>query len=784
MTSPLIWGSPEWMFAAFGLLAVIVAALLWSYARSSVSPAIRASCAFLKGLGLTALVLSLIEPLLTGTRPRRGANAFAIVADNSQSLLIRDEGEDRTRGERLRTLLDPESPWQIRLGQDFDVRRYLFDTHLRAVEHFDDLRFDGTGSALTTSLGALARRFHGLPLAGVLLLTDGNRTDFGEIDVESLPPIYPVVPFSGGVVRDVSVGNVTVSQTNFEAAPVVVRADVTAIGFKNEPIVAALIDEQGQEIERQQATATDDGQPLYFRFQFRPVRSGITFYTIRAFAASDEAASGLNGDAAQSVEQTLANNERLLVVDQGGGPYRVLYVGGRPNWDFKFLRRAIDEDDQLRLIGLLRIARKQPKFDFQSKYSRSTSPLYQGFDLSDPETAESADEPVLIRLGTEDEAELRDGFPKTADDLYRYHAIILDDVEATFFTPDQLALLRNFVSVRGGGLLMMGGPDSLADGKYDRTPVAELLPIYLNRTGPVANGEEYRLVLTREGWLQPWIRTRKTEDDERRRLAAMPTFQSLSREGSVKPGAAVLAEVRDRLGETAPALVAQRFGKGQSAALMIGDWWRWQMRRRDPAEDDFDRAWRQTVRWLVADVPRRVEIDLRLDDGATAPALRLTVRVRDPEYRPLDNANVVIKVTVPGGDELTLDAEPAGREPGAYAATYVTRDPGAYRFTATATAADGSSVGRAEAGWAAQPAADEFARLEPDREYLASLAAATGGEVIAPHRLEAFVASLESRDAPITEPWTSPLWHHPLYFLLAIVCLTAEWGLRRLNGLP
>ena len=37
--------------------------------------------------------------------------------------------------------------------------------------------------------------------------------------------------------------------------------------------------------------------------------------------------------------------------------------------------------------------------------------------------------------------------------------------------------------------------------------------------------------------------------------------------------------------------------------------------------------------------------------------------------------------------------------------------------------------------------------------------------------------------ALITEPWTSPLWHRPLFFLFAIACLTAEWGLRRVNGL-
>ena len=122
--------------------------------------------------------------------------------------------------------------------------------------------------------------------------------------------------------------------------------------------------------------------------------------------------------------------------------------------------------------------------------------------------------------------ELRDGFPKTADELYRYHAIILDDLEAAFFTPDQLALLRNFVSQRGGGLLMLGGPDSFVSGKYDRTPVGELLPVYLNRSEPVREEQEYRLALTREGWLQPWVRLRKTAEEDGQRLAAMVPFDT------------------------------------------------------------------------------------------------------------------------------------------------------------------------------------------------------------------------------------------------------------------
>jgi uncharacterized membrane protein len=782
MTMPsLIWGSPQWIVGALLLLGLATLALSWSYARARTSPSVRLGAAFLKALGFTALGLSLLEPLLTGTRPRRGANAFAILADNSQSLLIRDDNAAGTRGDWVRARLRQEAPWRTRLGQDFDVRSYVFDSHLRTAETFGALEFDGTGSALVTSLSALSKRFRGLPLAGVLLFTDGNRTDTGDVDWSKLPPVYPVIPPTRGVAKDIGVVSIAASQTNFESAPVVLRVDVRTDGFRGEPVVASVVDEAGKAVERQEAAAPGD-RAMSFRFQFRPEHKGVSFYRVNAFAASERGEFREN-NGARSAEQTLANNSRLVVVDQGAGPYRVLYVSGRPNWEFKFLRRALAEDEQVQLVGLVRVARRQPKFDFRNRGDQSISPLFKGFDHPDADSAERHDQPVLIRFNT-DEVELRDGFPQAADELYRYHAVVLDDLEAAFFTQDQLALLRRFVSQRGGGLLMLGGPDSFIDGKYDRTAAGELLPVYLNRAAGAEPAErDYRLALTREGWLQPWVRTRRTEEDERRRLEAMPPFQTLSRVGTVKPGAVVLAEVRDATGQTAPALVAQKFGKGQVAALLIGDLWRWGIRRENVSDDDLDRSWRQTVRWLVSDVPGRVEIDARPKAGTASPAVALTVRVRDAEYRPLDNAKVTLKVSRAGGDTIMLDAEPDSQEPGVYTATYVTKQPGAYRFLATAVAPDGSAVGERETGWAAQPAADEFARLEPDRGYLETIASKTGGRIIDGADLESFVASLGTRSAPITESWTAPLWHHPLYFLIAITCLAAEWGLRRINGL-
>ena len=518
--SGFAWGAPEWAATAGVLLGIALLLVAWTYGRPGARPLVRAGAALLKAVGFAALIFSLVEPLLSGTRPKPGANAFVVLVDNSQSLQIRDAGATASRGDWVRDHLREDLPWRTRLAQDFDVRPYLFDSHLRGVETFNVLPFDGAGSNLGAALGALDRRFRGLPLAGVLVLTDGNKTDPGPVDVAGLPPIYPVAPPSPGAGRDVGVRDVSVSQANFEAAPVVLRAEVVATGYRDEPIRAVVLDEEGREVARQEAApATADGsKPLAFRFQFRPTTKGVRFYRVHAAAvAAADAADPTRATAAD--EQTVANNDRLVVVDQGEGPYRVLYVSGRPSWEFKFLNRAIEGDKQVNLVALLRLAKRQAKFDFQAKGSRTTSPLFNGFENADPEAVEAADQPVLVRLNTRDPAELRDGFPKTAEALFDYHAVILDDVEAGFFAPDQMALLRNFVSQRGGGFLMLGGPDSFAAGKYDRTPVGDLLPVYLDRNADAPAGPtdaepvpaEHRLVLTREGWLQPWVRSRKTE---------------------------------------------------------------------------------------------------------------------------------------------------------------------------------------------------------------------------------------------------------------------------------
>jgi uncharacterized membrane protein len=781
----VLLGSREWLGWAIALSAAALVMLVFSYYRSSGPRGVRLVAALFKSLGIVALAICLIEPLFSGTRPRPQSNLFLLLADNSRSLQIHDSRGSRSRGEEVRQRLAAKAPWRTRLEQDFDVRPYSFDARLEPVKDFNLLQFDGDATVLAGALGSLADRFAGRPIAGILLFTDGNATDVSDdTHWQNLPPVYPVAVGADAGVADVSVSRVSVSQTNFEAAPVTIAAEVDGQGVEGKAVVFLVLDESQKVVERRTASGVAGGRPLAERFELRPERPGVSFYTIQASLEGEEK---LADAPDESVEATLINNRRLAMVDRGGGPYRVLYVSGRPNWEFKFLRRALAEDNEVNLVALVRIAKKEPKFTFRGRPGERTNPLYRGFGNKDDEQAEQYDEPVLIRLGiedTKDKDELKGGFPKAAEDLFRYHALIIDDVESGFFTHEQMSLIQRFVSQRGGGFLMLGGHNSFANGKYQRTPVSELLPVYLDRGQAAPLGESYRLLLTREGWLQPWVRLRSTEDEEQKRLTEMPPFKTVSNAGAIKPGAVVLASVQSLDGESLPALVAQQFGRGRAAAMAIGDLWRWNLRRKEGTESDLEKAWRQTMRWLVSDVPQPVEVETQRESDDSSLPVRITVRVRDKLFEPLDNAMVTLRVKTPEGREIELTAEPSEHAAGQYETTFASRTAGAYRATVVTKAEDASEVGQRETGWTVEPAADELGTLRPNRELLERIAEATGGEMIAADALDQFVSSLPNRKIPITEAWTYPLWHQWPVFLFAVACLIGEWGLRRWKGLP
>ncbi|TWU41106.1 glutamine amidotransferase [Novipirellula artificiosorum] len=790
MLADIFWGSADWMIPVIGVAVVLTALTIWNYSRNRPVGVVGMLAAISKILAIALIAVCLLEPMQNGTRPRPKSNVFPIIVDNSQSMQLKPNDASESRGERAQRLLTSGNTWVDRLEQDFDVRRYSFDSRLKSISSGSfDLPLDGYATSLSASIEALGLRFASRPVGGVLLFTDGNVTDTPTADFDWSKlgfPVYPVLPRRESDIRDVRITDVSVRQTDFESAPMTLRVQVESVAMGSTQLIVQLREiGSGTLIEEQSVVPEASGQPVEVTFRFRPKSSGVLFYRAVVFTEADREA--VEATTATSLprtttEATLVNNERIITVDRKSGPYRILYVAGRPNWEFKFLRRALSEDAEIQLVGLMRIAKKELKFSFRDQGVSRSNPLFQGLGDDQEEIAEQYDEAVMIRLGVKESEELSDGFPEAADELFAYQAVILDDIESDFFSQDQLLLLREFVGSRGGGLLMLGGQESFAGKAFADSPLGDLSAVYAARGDNESRPGAYRIEITREGMLQPWVRLRDKEEAEQDRLKAMPPFTTLNAVGDPKPGASTLAVVPLAGRKSAPALVTQRFGKGRTAAMPIGDLWRWSMRRRQDQRDDPAQTWRQLAHWLVGDVPRRVEATVKVNPDPSQPA-DVIVTVRDEGYLPMDNAKVTLKVTPLGGEAFEMIADADDSEAGVYKANYWSKEPQAYRVDATVRAADGSRVGTAATGWTAQPDAAEWKELRIHRERLEQIASDTGGEVVNDDQLDAFVNDLPNRKMPVNETWVYPLWHRGWVMMLAMLCLCSEWGLRRWKGL-
>ncbi|MCH2131897.1 MAG: hypothetical protein MK179_22380, partial [Pirellulaceae bacterium] len=216
----------------------------------------------------------------------------------------------------------------------------------------------------------------------------------------------------------------------------------------------------------------------------------------------------------------------------------------------------------------------------------------------------------------------------------------------------------------------------------------------------------------------------------------------------------------------------------------------WSMRRNNGTLNDDDasqrndpaQAWRQLSHWLVNDVPRRVSVRVEKGKDPSKP-VTLVVTARDEEYLPLDNASVEVVISPLEGEPFVLKAEMDDNEAGKYTASYWSREPGGYSVSAKVTAADGTDVGVATAGWTSDSGAAEFSQLRLNRKLLQQIAEQTGGELISESDLQQFADDLPNREVPVTETWIYPIWHRPWVMFLAMLCLCFEWGLRRWKGL-
>jgi len=457
-------------------------------------------------------------------------------------------------------------------------------------------------------------------------------------------------------------------------------------------------------------------------------------------------------------ETVVENNARAVLVDVRDEREKVLYFEGEPRFEAKFLRRAVADDPGLRVVLLQRTA--------DGKY---------------------------LRLGVDDSLDLVAGFPTSRDVLFKYKAVILGSVEASAFTADQLRMLTDFVSVRGGSLVLLGGRRAFAEGGYAGTPLEEAMPVVLDRPLGSPGSEnipaaEVAARLTPAGAAHVPLQLAADERASLDRWRTLPPLTAVNVIKRVRPGATVLLSglTRDsaKAGDERVMLAYQRYGRGKVVAFPVQDTWQWQMAASIPVEDmTHELLWRQMLRWLTADVPDPIDAQVSDDRPAPGDPVELRATVRDSHYVAINGASVVAHVTSPTGARRDVPLAWSVARDGEYKGTFVPDEAGAYEVEIARVGDRDSSAAPVQLRIDASPSREEYFESALRTPLLKQLAERTGGRFYTPATVGSLPEDLRYAKGGVTVTERKDLWDLPATFLLLGALLGAEWVLRRREGL-
>lgn len=679
----------------------------------------------------TLLLLLLWRPALSVATLAPQQNVVAVVVDDSRSMNVREDG--KTRLERASALLNDGLLSDLR--RRFQVRVYSLGDHLARIPGAEGLKGDSAATHIGAELNELLSDAAGLPLGAVVLLSDGS-DNTGGIDSETMSAIrrrrVPVHTIGFGeehLLHDVELDDVQLPATALAGS----RLEAVAV-FRQGGFPAArtrlTVRRNGQVLASREVRLPEDGKSQTERILFDAGPEGVSDIEV-----------GLD---ALPGETNPWNNKMARTLAVTGGKRRVLYIEGEPRWEFKFLRRAVEDDPNLQIASMLR-----------------TTPN------------------KIYRQGLDDPKELEAGFPSKVEDLFGYDGILIGSVDAGYFTQVQRELIQQFVDRRGGGLLFLAGRYALADGGYDAAPFPDLLPVDLPHHAKTFRRDPAYPALTVAGRESLLCRIEEDPDANVTRWKNLPYLANFQDVGTPKPGATVLAEMtadNTRL----PLLITENYGRGRTAVFATAGSWRWQMLQ--PVTDMSDEIfWRQLLRWLVADTPGRVTASTQhngiIDDDSH---VSLRAEVRDISYLPASDAQVVAHITGPAG-QTSVTLTPDEHQPGIYSATVAAAKTGSYVAEVVATRPAGE-LGRNVTVFHRDDGRAENFHQEQNRALLEKLASETGGRYYRAADAGRLANDITFSDAGITLRETRDLWDMPAAFFLALLLRCSEWLLRRRWG--
>jgi uncharacterized membrane protein len=761
----LLGAWPGWVLAL--LIAGSALGLAWLVWRQlpTVAPRVRNWRAWLVSAleaALVALLLLLLwQPAITVAELKSQQNIIAVLVDDSLSMAIADAGADGKTPRETAAVQALEDGLLAGLQKKFQTRVYRLDGGLSPVNQpdgdseqgkpklhgFSAIPVAGAGAGAThinAGLRQLIAETSDLPVGAVVLLSDGAENssggagDSGGIDLETIGALHN---------RRLPVHTIGFGKQNVAHDVEMDDAVVAAKAMADSRMTATLSFHQRGYAGRTATLEVKDGEKVLASKDVVLGPDGMVASETMFFNAGAAGVKSIGFSlSAQPNEENTMNNAVTRLVDVSADKRRVLYVEGEPRWEYKFIRRAEEDDHGVQVVSMLRTTENK-----------------------------------IYRQGIADPSELADGFPVKAEDLFKYQAIVIGSVEAGYFTPVQQELLREFVDKRGGGLLFLGGRFALGDGGWSSSSLADLFPTFLPSEKGTFHRDAATAQLTAAGAESSITRLVDDRAKNVERWSKLPYINDYQDPGTPKPGATVLAEMKEpNTGRSMPLLVTESYGRGRTAVMATSGTWRWQMSSSvgDPAHDLF---WQQLLRWLAADSPGRVVATMPQQTLMDEGHVKMTAVVRDKEYSPAAAAHVAAHLIGPEGVSAVVDFTPVPNTPGTFELDWTAEKPGSYVAEVTAEQGAGE-LGKDVIAFRREDGVAENFHREQNRELLEKLSDETGGRYWTGDELSRLPKDISYSEAGISVRDTKPLWDVPIVFLVLLGLMSADWLLRRKWG--
>jgi uncharacterized membrane protein len=719
-------GWPVWLLIALTVAAAVAIGIsIWR--RRAGLGFVRATVLGILQTALVAAVLVLLwRPALVTQTLRPQENSVAVLLDTSGSMLYGDKDESRLQ-QAVDSLTKNALP---ALESKFAVNLFSFAGDVIELPSLEQVPPPGPVTHIGEALLNVLRGAQSGAIAAVVLVSDGadNAVDFDQTKIAEIAsfgvPIHTVGVGAETMPNDLELEDVQLPPVGLAGSTVSAQVSIRHSG----PGLAQLKVYDGDAILASQAIQL-------------PSSAGVT----TRWVDIDVGKAGVRDlrfalDALPNETNTI-NNSRLRPMEVPEQRRHILYIEGEPRWEYKFIRRAIDENPAVRVASLLK-----------------TTPN------------------KFYRQGVESPDELVNGFPTDELALFRYDGLMIGSFEAAALTPAQHDMIREFVSRRGGTLLMLGGRRGLTDGGWGPTSVAEVLPVRLPELdGPSFVREPAKAMLAPAGLTSALTRLEADDAANKTAWEGLPDLADFQTLGELKPGAETLLEARF-MGNTHPLLVHQRYGLGNVYVLATGGTWRWQMQL--PHEDQrHETFWRQFLQAAATTAPQPVTLTSNRVFYGDESTVVLRADVRDKSYQPASDAVVTVEVSDGMGPPTTVPMTPVAGQRGVYEAAYETMHTGVFRFQATAKSGD-EELGKAQFAVRREDGVIEHYHVQQNRPLLERLAAATGGTYFAVNDVSKLPEAVSFSEAGSVERQVLELWNIPLAFLLLLLLKSAEWLVR------